>query len=290
MRTFDIVIPVFNALAALKACMAAVLAHTDPRHPIYLFDDASTDPEVQPYLLGLAAAHRHLKVHRSDTNQGFLLTANQGFRQSRNDLLLLNSDTLVPRRWVERLTGALESRPSVGIVSPLFSCAYYLSFPKAFVANYLPDGSFSDFCDRLAEVSPRAYPSIPAGLGCCMAIKREVIDALGAFELAFGAGYWEDVDYSFRAKEKGFESVCADDLFVYHHGSKSFGVGARATYYIYRNLKLMATFWPGFEDRFLDFLTPHPFRSHIEAMNLSTRYLASDLVSASGATFSYYPQ
>lgn len=290
MRTFDIVIPVFNALSALKECLAAVLAHTDPRHSLYLFDDASTDAEVRPYLAALAATHSHIKVHHSETNRGFLLTANQGFYQSKNDLLLLNSDTLVPRGWIERLTGAVESRPSVGIVSPLFSCAYYLSFPKAFVANYLPEGSFPEFCDRLAEISPRSYPSIPAGLGCCMVITREVIESIGAFEEAFGAGYWEDVDYSFRAKEKGFDIVCADDLFVYHHGSKSFGVGARATYYIYRNLKLMATFWPGFEDRFLAFLTDHPFRSHIDGMKLSTRYSESDLVSASGATFSYFPQ
>jgi glycosyltransferase involved in cell wall biosynthesis len=48
------------------------------------------------------------------------------------------------------------------------------------------------------------------------------LNVVGYFDDAFAPGYGEEVDFSQRAVVAGFLHVLADDLFVYHKGSRSF--------------------------------------------------------------------
>ena len=66
------------------------------------------------------------------------------------------------------------------------------------------------------------YPDLPTGVGFCMFIRRSAIDALGTFDLAFGAGYGEENDFCLRAARAGWRNVLADDAFVVHTGGRSF--------------------------------------------------------------------
>jgi hypothetical protein len=57
----------------------------------------------------------------------------------------------------------------------------------------------------------------------CLALRREVWEALGAIDESFGRGLFEDDDYSARLKAAGLELVCAEDVLVHHLGEASFG-------------------------------------------------------------------
>ena len=48
-------------------------------------------------------------------------------------------------------------------------------------------------------------------------------EAIGGLDEGFGRGYYEDFDYSLHARKAGFELAVAEDAFVYHQGSASFG-------------------------------------------------------------------
>ena len=55
-------------------------------------------------------------------------------------------------------------------------------------------------------------------------IRRQVIDAIGYMdEASFPAGYGEENDYCIRASEAGYYMAIADDVYVFHAKSKSFG-------------------------------------------------------------------
>ena len=95
--------------------------------------------------------------------------------------------------------------------------------------NTLPKGySVDDMADIISKLSPRSYPTIPAINGFCFAIKRSVIETIGYFdEESFPQGYGEETDYCIRAEDSGYGCVVADDVYVFHSKSKSFGHSKR---------------------------------------------------------------
>ncbi|MBZ0252230.1 MAG: glycosyltransferase family 2 protein, partial [Candidatus Methylomirabilis sp.] len=118
-RAYDILIPIYNAYDHVKRCVESVLRHTEPRHTVYLLDDASPDARILPLLEEFAKADARVKVLPSDRNGGFIRNVNRGFRLSRRSVVILNSDTEVTPHWLERLDRCRESGPEVAVVSPL---------------------------------------------------------------------------------------------------------------------------------------------------------------------------
>jgi GT2 family glycosyltransferase len=59
-------------------------------------------------------------------------------------------------------------------------------------------------------------------VGFCFYIRRELIDAIGVFDPAFGPGYGEENDFCMRALSAGYRSVLCDDAYVLHVGGRSF--------------------------------------------------------------------
>jgi glycosyltransferase involved in cell wall biosynthesis len=76
----------------------------------------------------------------------------------------------------------------------------------------------------VASVSTRSYPRLPFVNGFCFMMHRKVIDAIGYMdEENFPIGYGEENDFCIRAADAGYELAIADDVYVFHAKSKSFG-------------------------------------------------------------------
>jgi glycosyltransferase involved in cell wall biosynthesis len=76
-----------------------------------------------------------------------------------------------------------------------------------------------------AEVNAGQAVDMPTAVGFCMYITRRCVEQVGYFDATvFKRGYGEENDFSMRALEIGFRHLHAADVFVYHHGSVSFGV------------------------------------------------------------------
>jgi GT2 family glycosyltransferase len=72
--------------------------------------------------------------------------------------------------------------------------------------------------------------------GCCMLIKREVIEKIGVLDPDYFNNY-EDVDYCLRAKKAGFEIAIVPNSKIYHKFAASMGgkYSPMYTYYRTRN-------------------------------------------------------
>ncbi|MFG1426095.1 glycosyltransferase family 2 protein [Roseixanthobacter glucoisosaccharinicivorans] len=226
-----LVIPVYNAHGDLDRCLSSVLSYSDALTRIIAIDDASPDSEVGTVLAKYAS--RGIEVHRNGENIGYTRTINHGIELAgRDDVILLNSDTVVSSGWAHGLKTAAYSGPRVATATPLSNNAGAFSVPEVGVANILPSGlSIEDWAQLCRGASIRAYPKVPTGNGFCMYIRRDCLDAVGAFDaVAFPVGYGEENDFCMRALQAGYEHVVDDRTYVYHVRSASFGA-ARGGHY-----------------------------------------------------------
>ncbi len=224
LKRVDIIIPVYNALESLKLCIESIRKYTDLKlHRVIIINDCSSDEKMKPYLDTLES-QEFIVIH-NEKNQGFSANVNIGMTYSSSrDVILLNSDTIVTKRWVEKLIDCAYATKETGTVTPLSNSATIASVPVAFVDNELPKGlSVDEFAELVEQSSFCEYPRITVAVGFCMYIKREVIDKVGLFDAeTFQKGYGEENDFCSRAEIYGYEHVLCDNTFIYHEGTQSF--------------------------------------------------------------------
>jgi len=230
----DIVVCVHNALDHVKRCLGSILANTTVNFRLIVVNDGS-GPETSRWLRRFAARHSVVQLIETDGPLGYTCAANQGLRaSSMGKVVLLNSDTVVPRLWLEGLLDCMAADDTIGMVGPLSNAASWQSVPERFdgggwAVNDLPAGyNVDEFGELVYRVSAFRFPRVAFLNGFCLMIDRRVIDAIGYLdEESFPRGYGEENDYCLRARDAGFELAIADHCYVYHAKSKSFGDASR---------------------------------------------------------------
>ena len=140
------------------------------------------------------------------------------------DVVLLNSDTVVTRGWLDALARCAASDPRIGTITPFSNNAEICSLPRFCDNNPWPAGARSGAAGgALERAAVPTYPDLPTGVGFCLYIRRALIDAIGMFDPVFGLGYGEENDFCMRAAAAGYRNVLCEDAFVLHLGGSSFG-------------------------------------------------------------------
>ena len=223
-KSVDIIIPIYNALDDLKMCIDSVQKYTDlTRDNLILINDNSSDSQIKVYLDSLTL--NNTTIIHNETNRGFSYNVNKGMSlSSDNDVILLNSDTIVTKNWVDKIYTCAYSDESIGTVTPLSNSATLCSIPNMCQDNKIPEGlSVDDMARIVEECSIQEYPRITVAVGFCMFIKREVLNITGLFDAeTFEKGYGEENDFCNRAEQYGYIHVMCDDTFIYHKGTASF--------------------------------------------------------------------
>ncbi len=225
-RGVDIIIPAYRGLDETRACLDSVLADTArPRGRIIVIDDRSPEPALSRYLDDQARAGA-ITLIRNRRNLGFVASANSGMRAAdpAHDVVLLNSDTVVPAGWVSRLSAQAWADGRIATVSPFSNNATICSYPRDRGFD-LPFGLSMHDIDTISRaVNAGRSVALPTTVGFCMYIRRDALDDVGLFdEQAFGRGYGEENDFCMRATARGWDHRLACDTFVYHAGAVSFG-------------------------------------------------------------------
>jgi GT2 family glycosyltransferase len=245
-RMADIVIPVHGGTAMVLACLDSVLANRRLPSRVIVIDDASEEPKLIE-ALDRFAQQKRIRLIRNRRNQGFSVSANAGISAaSGRDIILLNSDTLVAPGWADDLRAAAYSARDIGTVTPLSNDATILSYPGRTGGNVVPDLRETARLAALARrVNGRSVVDIPVGVGFCMYIRRDCLDAVGLLRAdVFAQGYGEENDFCLRARHLGWRHVAAPGVFVAHVGGQSFGTGA--SHLRARNTEILERLHPGY--------------------------------------------
>lgn len=231
-RQIDIIIPIYNALPDVKRCLTALRNHDDGSIAKIILVNDGSGQETTDWLRSFRDNNDGVQLIEHPVNHGYTHAVNTGLAVSAAPyLLLLNSDTIVTRGWLGGLLACLTSNPRIGIVGPLSNAATWQSVPELyddrqhFAHNALPPGlSPDDMALVIAHAATRSYPQTPFVNGFCFLLKRDLMASIGVMDAEhFPQGYGEENDYCIRATDAGFTLRIADDVYVYHAQSKSFG-------------------------------------------------------------------
>jgi GT2 family glycosyltransferase/glycosyltransferase involved in cell wall biosynthesis len=219
-----VIVPIHNAAGELQRCLAALSRHTTMPAELVLIDDASTDPAVAAILADVAA-WPSARILRNSHNMGFTATVNRALRATAGDVVILNSDTEVGPRWLERLHAAAHRDPRTGTATAVSDNAGAFSVPHIGQANTTPAHLDAASVARLvARAAGDALVPTPTANGFCMYVRRAMLDDVGLFdEVAYPRGYGEENDLSMRAAARGWGHVVDPGTFVRHVREASFG-------------------------------------------------------------------
>ena len=147
---------------------------------ILVVDDGSSDPALIAALDDLAR-QRKITLLRHPAPLGFPASANAGIRAAKGrDVVLLNSDTLVPPGWLQRLRDAAYSAPRHRHRHAAVERCQHPQLPRRGRHQPKPDQAATNRLDRLAaRANGAAVVDIPVGVGFCLYLRRDCLNAVG---------------------------------------------------------------------------------------------------------------
>lgn len=253
-----VVIPVYRGEQATRECLGSVFAAVSKHTKIIVVDDATPEPALGAWLATLASKGKIHLIRHAD-NLGFPAAANSGILAAgTSDILLLNSDTLVPAGAIEAITDAAYARANIGTATPFSNEATILGYPRPGGKNAMPDLAETAFLQALAaQATDGQIVEIPTCVGFCVFIRHDCLAANGLFRSdIFAQGYGEENDFSLRARQLGYRHVAATGAFVAHHGSVSFRSAGRALNA--RNVRILNRLYPGYDQVIADWIKNDP--------------------------------
>jgi len=234
-KNLTIALSVHNAWSDTLACLESVWAQTPPGFQLRVIDDGSS-AEVASYLNDYCARHPSIVLLRNEIRRGYTYSVNRLMKDiSTEFFVLLNSDLILPPEWWCKVSEAFASSARVGIVGAWSNAAAWFSVPKArrrmsgwtFPGEVLPT-TYDQISGLIQEKSAKKFPKIPFVNGFFLAFRSKLFQEVGILdEVNFPEGYGAEIDYCFRASEKGFEVVLADHLYIYHRKSASTSLSRR---------------------------------------------------------------
>lgn len=218
----DVIIPIYNGYDYLVKLFQD-LTKTEMNCRYILVDDQSTDERVRELEKLFVEEHTNAMLLQNDKNYGFVYTVNHGLSESKGHVALVNTDTELPYKWLERLMAPILADEYVASTTPYTNSGTIFSFPNFCYNNQIYLGKDVDTIDGYFQHVAPDYVETPTGVGFCMGMNRKVIDEIGVLDYeTFERGFGEENDWCQRAFKRGYKNVQVENLFVYHKHGGSF--------------------------------------------------------------------
>ena len=225
-QTVSIVIPVHNEVHYTLNCLEQ-LSKTLPKNfrgEIIVIDDASSD-ETPAILETFASKDNRVKVLRNPENAGFIESCNRAAKEATGEILVfLNNDTLPQPNWLPPLLRVLEEKPDAGAVGGK------LIYPDGTLQEaggvIFSDGSGCNFgkYDKAADAPLYSFlRGVDYCSGALLATPRKMFLELGGFDTRFKPAYYEDADYCFTLRAKGYRAYYQPESVIVHFEGASSG-------------------------------------------------------------------
>ena len=219
-----------------KPCLDSLLSDcVNVKFRLTVVDNGSCDDSADK-LREYLKPYPQVRAQYLKENIGFSGGMNYGVSLANGEwLLLISNDTIFFPGSLSSLYNSLLQQPAdIGLVGP--------------ITNAAGNGQGYNIRGNASEVLEQAkvFQQFPCHVLIpsyrldffCVAIRKSLWDQLNGFVPAFGKGYYEDTDFSMRAKSVGSRMVICEDAFVYHVGGATFSTDPKTRILIKRNKKI----------------------------------------------------
>jgi len=219
-----IVVLNWNGLVDTRECLISLRTLDYGNFDVVVVDNGSQGSDV-------AELEREfcgwINMVKNAENLGYAEGNNAGIRFVTTTLnpayiLVLNNDTIADPGLLRELVGLAESDPRIGLVGPKtfsFEQPDHLQFTTARLDLRRGKVDFAAAGEQehgqREEAAETDYVQ-----GSCVLMRREVIEQAGLFNPNYFC-YWEDAEYSLRAREAGFICAYCPSARIWHKGSAS---------------------------------------------------------------------
>lgn len=236
MPELSIVVVSYNTRQMTLEAIRSVYRETKTDFEMIVVDNASTDGSAKSIAETFPAnTYPNLKLIPEKVNHGFARAHDVAIPQSRGRwLLLLNPDTVVLDRAIDKLLRFAKQHPEAGIwggrtldgQGNLFGSSCWGRITIWSLISYAI--GLTRVFRNSSFFNPEAYGGwkrdserdVDIVSGCFFLIERATWDSLGGFDPTF-VMYGEEADLCHRAIEAGFQPRITPDATIIHYGGAS---------------------------------------------------------------------
>ena len=233
----SIVIPTRNNEQDLFDCLESIKNLTYPSNKIeiIIWDNDSSQisrDKINTYLINMQK-RRNLNIHfiEHNGNLGVYTSRDELLKRISSDtdfILSIDDDVILPPQIFEKLLPLFHKNKSIGIVGPktVYDDSSFITAHGAGFINWWSGRYYDIYAEKVLECD---YV-----IGCCMLIKKAVIDQLGGFDRDYYTSHGE-VDFCLRAKKIGYKTIYYPNAVVRHRVARGGTQTIERKYYVFRN-------------------------------------------------------
>jgi len=233
----SIIIPTKDNAKDLMDCLSSIWRLDYPLNKleIIIWDNNSRQESKNKIKYFLADMTKEKYVAASfiehNDNYGVYTSRNELCKRVGSDaqfILSIDDDAVLPSQFFERLLPVFQDVSPVGIIGPrtVFDDDPTQTAHGAGFVNW--------WIGRYSDVDASKVMECDYVIGCCMLIRREVIDSIGGFDRDYYTSHGE-VDFCLKAKKKGYKIIYCPDVDVRHRVARGGTQTTERMYYLYRN-------------------------------------------------------
>lgn len=212
----SVVICTYNRAASLRQTLDSLRQMSVPRElewEVVVVDNNSTD-DTRRVVEDFARRSSFPVRYVFELRQGLAAARNAGIANSRGEIIAFaDDDMLLPPEWLSNIWQEFSLDSELGVLSSRVELADRRDLPLMIIPDTTRRVIWS-------------FLEADGYVGCCWALRRSLVDDVGAFDPVLGAGARfrsaEDVDYVYRVSKKRWKMLYAPSVLSFHkHGRRT---------------------------------------------------------------------
>jgi GT2 family glycosyltransferase len=202
---------------------------------IMIWDNASRTEgkaRIKRYLSELKESRlENAQLIEANGNYGVYTSRDKLFKRVKPDseyILSIDDDVILPSSLLRELISLFEQDQKIGIIGPR---TVYDDEPAVTAHGA---GFVNMWLGQYSTKDARKPLECDYVIGCCMLIRKSVIDEIGGFDPDYFTSHGE-VDFCLRAKKKGYKIIYYPGVSVRHRVARGGTRTPERIYYVYRN-------------------------------------------------------
>lgn len=202
---YSVIIPVYNRPEEVDELLDSLTRQHFKNFEVLVVEDGSSIPCKK---IADKYTDRLEIYYFEKSNSGPGQTRNYGAEKSKGDyLIILDSDCIIPTQYFEAIEKELKDSPTDAFGGPDKAHNSFSDIQKAInyaMTSFFTTGGIRGGKKKMDKFYPRSFN---------MGIKRDIYQSLGGFsKMRFG----EDIDFSIRIFNEGYNCRLFPDAWVYH--------------------------------------------------------------------------